>query len=115
MTKRSAAEDERPAEDTIGATGAIEVEGGRIRGTRLACCSLPTSVQNIPSWSFAASDMRSRVHGGSHTTSTLTSATPAPRRPLPYLLRQELRRRTGRRRQRHADADDARTRRRSMS
>ena len=32
--------------------------------------------QNIPSWSFAASDMRSRVHGGSQTTSTFTSATP---------------------------------------
>src|SRR4029453_19074805 len=31
--------------------------------------------QNIPSSSFAASDMRSRVHDGSQTTSTSTSAT----------------------------------------
>ena len=34
------------------------------------------SLQNIPSCSLAASDIRSRSHGGSQTTSTLTSVTP---------------------------------------
>ena len=33
--------------------------------------------QNIPNCSFAASDMRSRVHGGSHTMSTVASVTPS--------------------------------------
>ena len=36
----------------------------------------PVRNQNIPSCSFAASDIRSRSQGGSHTTSTFTSVTP---------------------------------------
>src|SRR5213075_1137117 len=38
--------------------------------------------QNIPRVSFAASDMRSLVQGGSHTTSTFTSFSPGTSRTL---------------------------------
>ena len=62
----------------------------------------------MPSCSFAASDIRSFVHGGSQTTSTFASVTPGTALTLLRDLdRQRLGRRAAGRGQRHADAGDA--------